>query len=667
MKKPAILLNSILLLFSLLACSAPPKPDSNLSASSSNVLQSGVIMLHAATTDKTSAQAVSSTFGGLWRLPPKFDGKTYGHLDFTPMETVTDTGIPTSYFSDWSIQIRIRVAGAVDGDSWYSVLRHSNGSSLTWGKIEFLSRLTVGGTTYEDCFVSGGGTLSLRWSCGSNSGVLVFWTGHPTLSLSKNDTCRETGMYSWELYHNGQIFDTKTFEHLPELPPGKVPRFSQKAYNDGYGTVNHYTNVDRNSTIRNYGCAITSIAMVLNYYLETLNPTVAVSPLDVQNWMVNNRGYDKGNLVIFEKFVQLAKSYGLNLTYQRYDGLRSANTDAIVEWRICSSGPQILRVRAPVVETHFFTAIGRDKPKTTFKINDPYYGASSTDPLGGYQGTLFDHHANTYNSARIFVVSGVTTPQLPTNKSNLSVGVISVGGYRPISNVELLLIDPQGRRSGALGTSHWLEIPNSMYTTAEASDASGVSPYKEAKLVGIDIPPEGEYTLMVYGVADGEYELYLEGAPVEGEEVTYLEGLVRPISRGQIHTFRFRYDQSPTSRPQLTQATRGRFPGSKPSRETDAANQLLTYDTPLTDKIDLPTGVRSFDFHVFYDTQLLPGSVGVKLNGIDITSAFQPRPGNSWIASINLVKGRNTLELSGRGTIGGSTASDIDTFVINTR
>lgn len=474
-------------------------------------------------------------------------------------------------------------------------------------------------------------------------------------------------MYSWELYHNGQMFDARTFEHLPELPPGKVPRFSQRAYPDGYGTVNHYTNGDITSTIRNYGCAITSMVMVLNYYLETLNPTVAVSPLDVQNWMVNNRGYDKGNLVIFEKFVGLAKSYGLSLTYQRYDGARSANTDAIVEWRICSSGPQILRVRAPVVETHFFAAIGRDKPKTTFKINDPFYGASTTDPLGGYQGTLSDHHANTYNSARIFVVSGVTTPQSPTNKSNLSVGVISVGGNRPISNVELLLIDPQGRRSGALGTPHWLEIPNSIYTTAEASDASGVSPHREAKLVGIDIPPEGEYTLMVYGVADGEYELYLEGAPAVGEEVTYLEGSVRTISRGQVHTFRFRYDQSPSSKPQLTQVTRGRFLGSRPSRETDAANLLLTYDIPTTDKIDLPTGVRSTSLHVYFAEQLLPGSVAVKLNGADITSAFQPRPGNSWIASIRLLKGRNTLELSGRGTVGGSTVSDTDTFIISTQ
>lgn len=173
---------------------------------------------------------------------------------------------------------------------------------------------------------------------------------------------------------------------------------------------------------------------------------------------------------------------------------------------------------------------------------------------------------------------------------------------------------------------------------------------------------------MVYGVADGEYELYLEGAPAAGgEEVTYLEGFVRTISRGQVHTYRFSYDQSPSSRPRLTQATRGRFPGSRPSRETDAANQLLTYDTPTTDRIDLPAGVRSTDLHIFYAAQLSPGSVGVKLNGADITSAFQPRPGNSWIASISLLKGRNTLELSGRGTVGGSTVSDTDTFVITTR
>jgi hypothetical protein len=76
-----------------------------------------------------------------------------------------------------------------------------------------------------------------------------------------------------------------------------------------------------------------------------------------------------------------------------------------------------------------------------------------------------------------FILLAGTTPQSRSNKSQFSVGVVSVGGHRPISTVELLLIDPQGRRSGALGTARWLEIPNSVYDTAEASNASGVNPH----------------------------------------------------------------------------------------------------------------------------------------------------------------------------------------------
>lgn len=114
-------------------------------------------------------------------------------------------------------------------------------------------------------------------------------------------------------------------------------------------------------------------------------------------------------------------------------------------------------------------------------------------------------------------------------------------------NVELVLIDPLGRRIGLdprVGQSY-REIAESDYGSEIVPASSG----RQIKLLSVNRPYPGRYTLAVTGVKAGPYVLTVEGNSADSRHQTEIFLPERPIARNEVHIYQFRYDQGLTSNP----------------------------------------------------------------------------------------------------------------------
>lgn len=78
---------------------------------------------------------------------------------------------------------------------------------------------------------------------------------------------------------------------------------------------------------------------------------------------------------------------------------------------------------------------------------------------------------------------------------------------------ELLLIDPQGRKTGYdLKINKVLtQIPHSSYESESIDDDVSGALGPETKIIDIQIPIDGEYILLVIGRETGKYDLEIRG------------------------------------------------------------------------------------------------------------------------------------------------------------
>ena len=124
-----------------------------------------------------------------------------------------------------------------------------------------------------------------------------------------------------------------------------------------------------NLLIRDYGCAMTCAAMVLNYYGGNTNPG------DLNNWLKANGGYANGNLIIWAVAARRAP----NLTY--YGGYNWTTVPAdltVINWWLDRGCPLIAetRIGASRSQQHFVVLTGRSG--ANYFMNDPWYGDRTT-------------------------------------------------------------------------------------------------------------------------------------------------------------------------------------------------------------------------------------------------------------------------------------------------
>src|SRR5258706_1508079 len=236
------------------------------------------------------------------------------------------------------------------------------------------------------------------------------------------------------------------------------------------------------NTIGNYGCWMTSAAMMIEYWSQRSSSTFHTNPDILNTWLRNNKGYDKSNFVIHTAIAMYAANNHVSLSYQGYIGSRN---DAILDDYLLSGNPVIIQV-INQWGNHFVLATGKTSVagQATYSINDPMKGAT----------TLLD-----YNNSYYAIVLYSGTPADPRT--------LRISAHSP---VELLITDPLGRKLGFDPTTNttWDEIPNAFYTVESlASDDGSNTPALEDKYLEIIAPLDGAYTIDVIGTGHGSYEI----------------------------------------------------------------------------------------------------------------------------------------------------------------
>ncbi len=285
------------------------------------------------------------------------------------------------------------------------------------------------------------------------------------------------------------------------------------------------------------------------------------------------------------------------------------------------------------------TATGKNIARTTFLINDP---------SGGVVTTLAAKYNNTYSGIRQFIGPEFTY----TDKSAIWITFHSPG--------ELLLTDPQGRRVGydPIRNVSYNEIPNGRYEQTGLADNTDptVDP-GYTKEITISQPIEGEYILSVIGTGSGNYTLGIMAIDVNSRTTSSLSCDNVPIVPGIVHKYNFSFLKAAGSKTNFF----GGFDGGG-QRPRDV-NKFLSYANPSESQTTLPAGTTTFPLHIFYGKTIIPGTFKAELNGVDISSAFNPVQGGDQVVMLNITSGRNVLVLSVNGQLPTRIATDTDRLV----
>lgn len=229
--------------------------------------------------------------------------------------------------------------------------------------------------------------------------------------------------------------------------------------------------------VKDYGCAMTSGAMLLN------QQGVQVNPGQLNEWLRNQTDGYKGSATNWVAIARYARENGVGLYYH---GSLSKN-DEILDHYLCQlSIPVVTDVSGyGGTDSHFVLTTGQTSVSgiSTWSINDPAFNRS----------TILDY--GNYKSLRLF--------------NNDKTGAILYGGS---STIEIVVTDPWGRKTGYISDDFpkLTEIPNSNYLTesiANDSDSGEPSTLPE-KMVEIIDPLEGIYIVEVIGIETGNYTMH---------------------------------------------------------------------------------------------------------------------------------------------------------------
>jgi hypothetical protein len=382
--------------------------------------------------------------------------------------------------------------------------------------------------------------------------------------------------------------------------------------------------------IKQKGCSVSSAAMLLGYH------GVNVDPPTLNQWLKMNNGYNRAGNIDWFRVAAYGRKAGKEITY-------IDKPTGTLEQNICEYGPQIINVKnAPL--SHFVSVTGRDSEKTTWLINDPNGGVSTT----------LNKYNNIISAKRIF--SG------PEHTFTDPTGLV-VHLHSP---AELVITNPLGQRLGTdpiTGTTY-NEIPHGYYNLLgdidddDPDDALLPDPEPDpTKEIEIFQPVAGQYTLDVIGTGAGAYSMEITTYDPElNQSQAAYENL--PIYPGNIQSFKFNFLKTVGSQTEFS----GTFDGG--GQRPKDVNKFLTYSSPTQSQTTLPSGVANYQLMVFYDKSVLPGSFDAELNGIYIGDEFHPVPGSAEIVNLYLQPGRNALKLSIQGTLSnGRIAADTDRLV----
>ena len=564
-------------------------------------------------------EAAATTFDYLWYWPAEAGSFNAEEWQFAPQLQPGTDGNYAAHFRDVALgaAITVNCNGLVSGETW----------SATWtsptGAVKGTSTLTY----QNGCFYGGlWYTCECGWPPYISTNIFTFYT---TIQ------CSDTGVWTVDLAHNGEIYATKQINILPQVDTSKLhqPLYNQLDYNDPYDSICHSADGQRiqhcpadNSlwsvTIAEKGCALTSICEILSYH------GVNVTPPALNTWLKGNHGYYFGGSVKYTKVSAFAKSQGKTIYY-----VALRHSGDYLQDDLCKYGPQAVHVKSGTNPDHWVTAYGRDQALTTWLVADPY-GGVFTD-------------TNEYSS-NIYDVLTFCGPEFNfTDRLN----AITFGFYCP---VEAYVVDPLGRKMGfdPIGNKTYDEIPNSAYH----GPIGGGNP--DDKFLDVIGAVDGDYLVTVVGTGTGPEKYAMETVMnnANNEEWT---GLFENIQTGPgtINKYLFHYDSSYIQGGTLS----GGFDGG--GQRPKDVNKFLTYANPSDSQTDLPAGTATFPLMIFYGNNAITSTFKASLNGVDVTNLFNPLTGNYETVNLLLSPGRNVLSLSTDGNLPTRVATDTDRLV----
>ena len=296
-----------------------------------------------------------------------------------------------------------------------------------------------------------------------------------------------------------------------------------------------------NETIWGLGCAMTSLTMAIFYVDQAI-----WTPSIVNSNMIAIGGYD-GKGVNFP-----VATHNLSGGHNKFHAFHSRSTNDVDDV-LCMGYPVIVAVKyhAEVVKGksvqvpgHYVIVTGRQGSE--FLISDPAFNPVSNNKTklsqyGTFETRGFVTQTRWNRNLRQCSSNHAQQSQTSTNGDDDSSLTITAG-----NNVELLVVDPNGRRTGhETSTGNSLEeIPESVYfRDSLENDQTGAPPDEITHLVHIEHPAQGSYQISVIGVHQGPYSVAIEPFSQDGSPQT--PTLVQGTAPVHSSTFPFRYNSTP--------------------------------------------------------------------------------------------------------------------------
>lgn len=216
-----------------------------------------------------------------------------------------------------------------------------------------------------------------------------------------------------------------------------------------------------------------------------------------------------------------------------------------------------------------------------------------------------------------------------------------------VSDGDLLLTDPKGRKTGIDAAEIIEGIPNSSFRQMQpppslANDADS----KPLKFISVFRPQGGDYVISVINTHGGHFLLTVSGFQ-NGKSMTLLQSDVHVATPIQ---YRVRIDSKDLQKLRVFGAFDGDGRGTR--------GPLLTFATPTQSQSKLPAGNQETELLLFYGSGINPESMSAKLNGSDVTREFHPFENWREVVRLPLQPGENVLELAIAGTVSGKPVAD---------
>ncbi|PWT81277.1 MAG: hypothetical protein C5B44_04070 [Acidobacteria bacterium] len=349
-------------------------------------------------------------------------------------------------------------------------------------------------------------------------------------------------------------------------------------------TYDHSTN-----TIWGIGCAMTSLTMAMRFLGSPLDPGLLNSIL------IALGGYS-GTSVNWP----VATNKGSGGDFKFHPNRTSSTT--YLDEVLCMGFPIIVGVKlSGGVPKHFVIVIGKNG--SDYTINDPAF-----NPVSNPKTKLSQYGA--------FETRGFVTPASWNGNPNACGGhaltdaddksALTIFGD---NNVEVLVVDPNGRRTGFdSATGNLVEdIPESVYfRDSFEDDQTGTPPNEINHLIEMDHPMAGSYQLVVIGRQAGPYRVTIEPFSRDGSAQNPI--VFQGTAPGGSVTFPFQYSPTPGQSSSTTEFSAASYNASEQdgsatitvSRTGDtsgtASVEYATSDGTAHQRTDytLATGVLTF-------------------------------------------------------------------------